>query len=87
MSSSLLSTDYLLLNCALVMHLLMRMLYLTAAGWEPDWIKTAVGIAERCWHNHHQPSPATESEAHATSQYAYSKVSFLSLYLIHRLTL
>lgn len=67
----------------IVMHPSMRMLYLTAAGWEPDWIETAVEIAERCWRNHYQPSPATEVEAHATSQYAYSKVGFLLLYLMH----
>ncbi|KAF8607086.1 hypothetical protein BDV93DRAFT_435812, partial [Ceratobasidium sp. AG-I] len=39
-------------HLAILMHPSMRKLYLTASGWDPEWIKTTMQIAERCWQNH-----------------------------------
>ncbi|KAF8594254.1 hypothetical protein BDV93DRAFT_459345, partial [Ceratobasidium sp. AG-I] len=61
-----------------VMHPSMRTLYLTVAGWDDEWIKTAVEIAERCWRNHYRPAASVELMAPSRSQFAYSKVSIWS---------
>ncbi|KAF8594552.1 hypothetical protein BDV93DRAFT_411057, partial [Ceratobasidium sp. AG-I] len=34
---------------ALLLHLSMRVHYLSALGWLPDWINTAVEITNTCW--------------------------------------
>ncbi|KAF8592996.1 hypothetical protein BDV93DRAFT_461993, partial [Ceratobasidium sp. AG-I] len=45
---------------AILMHPSMRKMYLTHSGWEPDWVDTAIEIAERCWRNHYQPAASAE---------------------------
>ncbi|KAF8594253.1 hypothetical protein BDV93DRAFT_459390, partial [Ceratobasidium sp. AG-I] len=59
---------------AILMHPSMRKMYLTHSGWEPDWVDTAIEIAERCWRNHYQPAASAEPVTPATSQFAYSKM-------------
>ncbi|KAF8596706.1 hypothetical protein BDV93DRAFT_513919 [Ceratobasidium sp. AG-I] len=51
--------------------------YLKAAGWQLDWIETAVELGETCWRTHYKPAhfneaaPATELSATAPS-FAFS---------------
>lgn len=47
---------YCLIHTILVLHPLIRVHYLQAAKWEPDWIETAVTLAKDCWTKHYQPS-------------------------------
>ncbi|KAF8596056.1 hypothetical protein BDV93DRAFT_455583 [Ceratobasidium sp. AG-I] len=67
---------------AIFMHPSMCMMYLTASGWQPSWITTAIEIAERCWRNHYQPTVSSEALTPATSQFAYSKASLSSFIII-----
>ncbi|KAF8596070.1 hypothetical protein BDV93DRAFT_455564 [Ceratobasidium sp. AG-I] len=71
-----------LYQLALLLHLSMRVHYLKAAGWQLDWIETAVEIAETCWRTHYKPvhfneaTPATESSGTVPS-FAFSVSSYL----------
>jgi hypothetical protein len=55
------------------MHPSMRVHYLKSSDWEPEWIETAVELAEETWHAHYMPkhleleTPVVESSSDATS--------------------
>lgn len=52
----------------------MRVHYLKQAGWEDEWIDTAVEMAVECWTKHYKVNePATdEIDMQPASQFGYS---------------
>ncbi|KAF8594529.1 hypothetical protein BDV93DRAFT_458812, partial [Ceratobasidium sp. AG-I] len=68
-----------LYRLALLLHPSMRVQYLSAAGWQPDWISSAVEIAETCWRTHYklahfnEATSTTEATGSAPS-FAFSKL-------------
>ncbi|KAF8593224.1 hypothetical protein BDV93DRAFT_461631, partial [Ceratobasidium sp. AG-I] len=68
-----------LYRLAMLLHPSMRIHYFKAAGWEKDWIDTAVEIAENCWSAHYKPAASKPATVSKTSQFSYTKVS---IYLI-----
>jgi hypothetical protein len=51
----------------------MRVHYLKEAGWEDEWISTAIDIAEDCWTKHYKANAvAADSENDPATQFGYS---------------
>ncbi|KAF8596708.1 hypothetical protein BDV93DRAFT_454383, partial [Ceratobasidium sp. AG-I] len=64
-----------LYRLAMLLHPSMRTSYFDAAGWEGDWIDTAIEIAETCWKTHYKATSNERIVAPEKSQFSYSKVS------------